>query len=88
MNVYVDKELGEHFSSALFKMKSVLRSSQKKEVSHISPSVLMRYDKNVFNKKSLLHYQHYSKAFQQNTKSFLNIKIIVKIQYLNALLNQ
>ena len=51
MNVYVDKELGEHFSSALFKMKSVLRSSQKKEVSHISPSVLMRYDKNVFNKK-------------------------------------
>lgn len=51
MQVYVDQELSEHFTSALFKMKAVLRTAQKAEVSEISPAVVMRTDKTVFNKK-------------------------------------
>lgn len=51
MQVYVDQELSEHFASALFKMKAVLRTAQKVEVSEITPAVLMRTDKTVFNKK-------------------------------------
>lgn len=51
MQVYVDQELSEHFTSALFKMKAVLRSSQKAEVSGIAPAVVMRSNKTVFNKK-------------------------------------
>lgn len=51
MQVYVDQELSEHFASALFKMKAVLRTAQKAEVSEITPAVVMRTDKTVFNKK-------------------------------------
>lgn len=51
MQVYVDQELSEHFTSALFKMKAVLRTAQKVEVSEINPAVVMRTDKTVFNKK-------------------------------------
>lgn len=51
MQVYVDQELNDHFASALFKMKAVLRSSQKEEVSGIAPSIVMRSDKTIFNKK-------------------------------------
>ncbi|WP_410880394.1 helix-turn-helix transcriptional regulator [Myroides sp. DW712] len=51
MQVYVDPELSEHFTSALFKMKAVLRTAQKVEVSEITPAVVMRTDKTVFNKK-------------------------------------
>lgn len=51
MQVYVDQELSEHFTSALYKMKAVLRTAQKAEVSEITPAVVMRTDKTVFNKK-------------------------------------
>ncbi|TDS58873.1 helix-turn-helix transcriptional regulator [Myroides indicus] len=51
MQVYVDQELSDHFTSALFKMKAVLRSSQKAEVSVMEPSILMCSDRTVFNKK-------------------------------------
>lgn len=51
MQVYVDQELNDHFTSALFKMKAVLRSTQKEEVSGIAPSIVMRSDKTIFNKK-------------------------------------
>ncbi len=52
MQVYVDQELSDNFTSALFKMKSVLRSAQKEEVSEIAPAVIMRSDKTIFNKKA------------------------------------
>lgn len=51
MQVYVDQELNDHFTSALFKMKAVLRSTQKEEVSGIAPAIVMRSDKTIFNKK-------------------------------------
>ncbi|WP_413511994.1 helix-turn-helix transcriptional regulator [Myroides odoratus] len=76
MQVYVDQELRENFSSALFKMKAVLRSSQKAEVSGIVPSVVIRSDKTLFNQKV-------PSALATLFKS-ISLKQQVEIRYLNS----
>lgn len=42
MQSFSDKELGEHYASALFKLKSVLRSTEKDLVEEIESKVLVR----------------------------------------------
>jgi len=76
MQVYVDQELSEHFTSALFKMKAVLRSAQKAEVSEITPAVVMRTDKTVFNKKA-------PSALSTLFKS-ISLKKQVRLAYING----
>lgn len=42
MQKFTDKELGEHYASAMFKLKSILRSDEKELVSEIESRVLIR----------------------------------------------
>lgn len=52
MRQFTDKELGDHYSSAMYKLKSVLRSSEKDLVSDIESKVLVRNSNELFNKKA------------------------------------
>ncbi|NMH27672.1 YafY family transcriptional regulator [Flavobacterium sp. SE-s28] len=47
MQQFTDKELGEHYESAMFKLKSVLRSEEKDMVSEIESKVLIRNPKEI-----------------------------------------
>lgn len=49
MQHYLDKEMGEHFSNALLKMKSVLRISDKENVADLESKVLINKKKNFLN---------------------------------------
>lgn len=49
MQHYLDKEVGEHFSNALVKMKSVLRFSDKENVADLESKVLINKKKNFLN---------------------------------------
>lgn len=51
MRQFTDKELGDHYSSAMYKLKSVLRSSEKDLVSDIESKVVVRSSNELFNKK-------------------------------------
>lgn len=49
---FTDKELGEHYASAMYKLKSVLRSSEKDMVSDIESKVLVRNTQELFSKNA------------------------------------
>lgn len=76
MQVYVDQELSDHFASALYKMKAVLRTAQKAEVSEIAPAVVMRSEKTLLNKKA-------PSALSTLFKS-ISLKQQVSIAYVNG----
>lgn len=52
MQHFPDKELGEHYRSAMFKLKAVLKSADKDLVSDIESKVLMRNPKELLNEKA------------------------------------
>lgn len=49
MQHYLDKEMGEHFSNALLKMKGVLRISDKENLAELESKVLINKKKNFLN---------------------------------------
>lgn len=51
MRHYLDKEMGEHFSSALRKMKGMLRFAEKEHVADLESKVLINKQKNFINEK-------------------------------------
>lgn len=52
MQQFTDKELGDHYASAMYKLKAVLKSSDKDLVSNMESSVLVRNSNELFNKKA------------------------------------
>lgn len=52
MEQFPDKELGEHYQSAMFKLKAVLKNTDKDLVSDIGAKVLVRNHADVFNEKA------------------------------------
>lgn len=52
MQQFPDKELGEHYQSAMFKLKAVLKNTDKDLVSDIGAKVLVRNNADVFNEKA------------------------------------
>lgn len=52
MQKFTDVTLGNHYASAMYKLKSVLRSDDKDWVSSIESSVLMQSSEKLFNDKS------------------------------------
>lgn len=52
MQKFTDVTLGNHYASAMYKLKSVLRSDDKDWVSSIESSVLMQSSQKLFNDKS------------------------------------
>ena len=50
MQKFTDKSLGKHYESAMFKLKSVLRSSEKDWVSAIESRVVINSSEELFNK--------------------------------------
>jgi predicted DNA-binding transcriptional regulator YafY len=52
MQKFTDTALGNHYASAMYKLKSVLRSDDKDWVSSIETSVLMQSSEKLFNDKS------------------------------------
>ncbi|NGM61282.1 YafY family transcriptional regulator [Sphingobacterium sp. SGG-5] len=50
MQHYLDKEIGQHFSNALLKMKAVLRYSDKEHLAHVEDKVLINKKKDFLNK--------------------------------------
>jgi predicted DNA-binding transcriptional regulator YafY len=52
MQQFPDKELGEHYASAMFKLKAVLKSADKDLVSDIGNNVLMRNTSDQLNQKA------------------------------------
>lgn len=52
MQKFTDVTLGNHYASAMYKLKSVLRSDDKEWVSSIESSVLMQSSQKLFNDKS------------------------------------
>lgn len=51
MQHYLDKEMGEHFTNALLKMKGVLRFSDKENVADLESKVLINKKKNFLNER-------------------------------------
>lgn len=49
MQKFIDKELGQHYQSAMFKLKSVLQNSDKDWVSNIESNVMIQPMGNLFN---------------------------------------
>lgn len=49
MQKYMDKQLGEHFTSAMYKVRAVLRLSDKEWMSSIASQMRVQLDKPVFN---------------------------------------
>lgn len=52
MQQFTDRELGEHYASAMFKLKSVLKNADKDLVSDIENKVLVRNRQEFFNEKA------------------------------------
>lgn len=52
MQKFTDTTLGNHYASAMYKLKSVLRSDDKDWVSSIESSILMQSSEKLFNDKS------------------------------------
>ena len=52
MQQFTDKELGDHYASAMFKLKAVLRSADKDLVSDMESKVLIRKSNELFHKKA------------------------------------
>lgn len=52
MQKFTDTTLGNHYASAMYKLKAVLRSDDKDWVSSIESSVLMQSSEKLFNEKS------------------------------------
>ncbi len=52
MQKFTDKTLGNHYASAMYKLKAVLRSDDKDWVSSIESSILMQSSEKLFNDKS------------------------------------
>ena len=52
MQKFTDATLGNHYASAMYKLKAVLRSDDKDWVSNIESSVLMQSGEKLFNDKS------------------------------------
>lgn len=52
MQKFTDKELGENYASAMFKLKAVLRSSEKELVEEIESKVLVRNPRELYNHKA------------------------------------
>ena len=52
MQKFTDKTLGNHYASAMYKLKAVLRSDDKDWVSNIESNVLMQSSEKLFNDKS------------------------------------
>jgi len=52
MQKFTDTTLGNHYASAMYKLKAVLRSDDKDWVSSIESSVLMQSEEKLFNDKS------------------------------------
>ena len=52
MQQFPDKELGEHYASAMFKLKAVLKSADKDLVSDVGNKVLIRNNAEPFNKNA------------------------------------
>jgi predicted DNA-binding transcriptional regulator YafY len=52
MQKFIDKGLGDHYASAMYKLKAVLRSDDKDWVSSIESNVLMQSSEKLFNDKS------------------------------------
>jgi len=51
MQKFIDKRLGDHFASAIAKMKAVLRMADKDWISSIEEQVLVRQGQSIFNEK-------------------------------------
>ncbi|SDD21886.1 helix-turn-helix transcriptional regulator [Niabella drilacis] len=51
MQKFIDKRLGDHFASAIAKMKAVLRMADKDWISSIEEQVLVRQGQRIFNEK-------------------------------------
>ncbi|MGJ7033570.1 helix-turn-helix transcriptional regulator [Niabella hirudinis] len=51
MQKFIDKRLGDHFASAIAKMKAVLRMADKDWISSIEEQVLVRQGRSIFNEK-------------------------------------
>ncbi|MFL9829881.1 YafY family protein [Flavobacterium sp. ST-87] len=52
MQKFTDETLGNHYTSAMYKLKAVLRSDDKDWVSNIESNVLMQSEEKLFNDKS------------------------------------
>jgi predicted DNA-binding transcriptional regulator YafY len=52
MQKFIDTTLGNHYASAMYKLKAVLRSDDKDWVSNIESSILMQSSEKLFNDKS------------------------------------
>ncbi|MBZ4188291.1 helix-turn-helix transcriptional regulator [Niabella beijingensis] len=51
MQKFIDKRMGDHFASAITKMKAVLRMADKDWISSIEGQVLVRQGQSIFNEK-------------------------------------
>jgi predicted DNA-binding transcriptional regulator YafY len=77
MQKFIDKELGQHYQSAMFKLKSVLQSSDKDWVSNIENKVLIQptsgslFNENVPNAMAILF-----KSVADKTQIILNYQAI------------
>lgn len=52
MQKFTDETLGNHYASAMYKLKSVLRSDDKDWISNIESNVVMQSEEKLFNDKS------------------------------------
>ncbi len=52
MQKFTDLTLGNHYSSAMYKLKAVLNSDDKDWVSNIEPNILMQTEEKLFNEKT------------------------------------
>lgn len=76
MQKFTDKELGKHYASATFKLKSVLRSADKDWVSSIESNVLMQPTAKLFNEKAPNTLALLFKSIAEKKQIFLFYKAV------------
>lgn len=76
MQKFTDKTLGNHYASAMYKLKAVLRSDDKDWVSNIESNVLMQSSEKLFNDKSPNTLATLFESIAEKTQVTLSYKAI------------
>ncbi|OOG68145.1 YafY family protein [Flavobacterium sp. A45] len=76
MQKFTDTTLGNHYASAMYKLKAVLRSDDKDWVSSIESSVLMQSSEKLFNDKSPNTLATLFESIAEKTQVFLSYEAI------------
>ncbi|WP_256005765.1 helix-turn-helix transcriptional regulator [Pedobacter deserti] len=71
MQKFTDKELGKHYASAAFKLKAVLRSTDKEWISNIESNVLMQPAERLFHEQAPNSLSILFKAIAEKTQVYL-----------------